>query len=291
MAITEETTPAQVRPLAALDREWTRLRTSPAAAAALATWQQHEPDLAGFADLGELMTGLAPTGDPDRRRWRDRVALAVLRQARSRSPAGDVAARAMLALLAPGLRRIARRGPRSLVADRESETVAAALGRIRGWPCDRWTDCVVVHLLQRVRRDLVDASYEGRRPHRADAACWQPRLVPVDGAVLDDPTSPEVAGAGLIDSDRRAVLAAGGGRSETQAEELVRLLTAAVGDGQLRREQARLIGQTRLAGTPVATLAARTGDRPNTVTRRLRRAEVSLAAYARSCDSPSPRAA
>ena len=123
-----------------LDLEWERLAASDEGRAALARWQEHEPDLAGLSDLqGLLDRRLDPAAGP--------AVLAVLARL---APADLTAARTLLQAVVPGLMRLA---VTTAVDDRVAfeEMVALAWERIRTYPSRR-PGSVAANVLWDVRK-------------------------------------------------------------------------------------------------------------------------------------------
>jgi hypothetical protein len=111
----------------ALDQDWrAHHEHSPAGAAALARWCEHEPDLCGLADLGEVLACR-------RDELRGPAVLAALARL---APTEALAARTLFQALLPGLVHMARRRFRD-DPDAFEELTAIAWERIRTYPPHR----------------------------------------------------------------------------------------------------------------------------------------------------------
>ena len=153
------------RTLAALDAEWERLGRSPVARRAVAGWAAAHPDLTPYGDLHQL---LEARRDPA-------VAPSILRALAALAPSDDLAARALLQAMLPGLIRIP--GPAD-GSDAIDCLVGLAWERIRTYPTTR-TGSVAANILLDVRKQYV----RQRVAERGDA--W-PRLRP-DAAAVRSP--------------------------------------------------------------------------------------------------------
>ena len=217
----------------------------------------------GLGEVGRLAGGARSLEEVERyvRRAGPEEADAVLLALVRRAVVGDdLAARVLLQLLLPGTRNLARRwwalGDHD---ERAAAAVTAVYHRIRAYPVTRRPGRVAANI-------LMDAARELRRAI--------PRVVVVPSA---DP-------------------AVGGSRRSEEpvpthaAVELAELLSDAVDDGVLVRDDAELIARSRIAGHRVADIAAhhRLGSR--TLWDRRHRAERTLAAAHRrrsaSADAP-----
>lgn len=147
-----------------LDREWAELATSPQAQRALSRWSQCHPVLAGH---GDFVAVLRARQDPAR-------APALLSALAALAPDDDLAARALLQALIPGLVRLARSTGNDDAAALV-ELVSLAWERIRTYPATR-QGSVAGNVLLDVRKRY--------RQHRLIEAPTTPGLVdtePVDG--------------------------------------------------------------------------------------------------------------
>jgi hypothetical protein len=213
-----------------LDREWGRLAADVDAARRLA-------DVCavagGAASLGEVEAYVRAAGAASA----DRVLVGLV----ARAVEGDtLAARVLLQLLLPGVRRLARTWWALGDADeRASAAVAAVYDRIRRYPVARRPARIAANV-------LMDAASDLRRAARATAP-GEP--MPIDGLAAEDPNP---------------------------AIELADVLADAVRDGLVTAEDAELIAASRIAGTPLATIAARRGAKLRTLQWRRKRAEKLL---------------
>jgi hypothetical protein len=227
-------------------------------------WTSLSRDRLGARRLGEvgaLAGGARSLGEVERyvRRAGPEHADAVLLALVRRAVAGDdLAARVLLQLLLPGTRNLARRW--WALGDHEERAAAAVTAvyhRIRAYPVERRPGRVAANV-------LMDAARELRRA--------VPRLVVV-------PCPDPAVGAPREDH-----------ASSHAALELAEVLSDAVDDGVLDRDDAELIARSRIAGHRVADIAThhRLGSR--TLWDRRHRAERSLAAAHRratACDRPA----
>ena len=213
-----------------LDREWGRLAADVDAARRLA-------DVCavagGAASLGEVEAYVRAAGAASA----DRVLVGLV----ARAVEGDtLAARVLLQLLLPGVRRLARTWWALGDGDeRASAAVAAVYDRIRRYPIARRPARIAANV-------LMDAASDLRRAARATTP-GEP--MPIDGLAAEDPNP---------------------------AIELADVLADAVRDGLVTAEDAELIAASRIAGTPLATIAARRGAKLRTLQWRRKRAEKLL---------------
>jgi hypothetical protein len=217
-----------------LDREWGRLATDVGAARRLA-------DVCavagGAASLGDVAAYVRAADAPSA----DRVLVALA----ARAVEGDaLAARVLLQLLLPGVRRLARTWwALGDAEERASASVAAVYDRIRRYPIARRPARIAANV-------LMDAASDLRRAARFAS----PReATPVDGVARDEPGD------------------------LNPAIELVDVLADAVQGGLVTAEDAELIAASRIVGTPLATIAARRGAKLRTLQWRRKRAEAVLA--------------
>jgi hypothetical protein len=115
-----------VTTLAALDREWTTLRTSPAARSSLLRWARAEPALTGLDDLDRVLE----------LRLNPSLAPRILKALAGFAPRDPLAARTLLQALVPGLSNLAR----TIGYDDRAaldEMVSLAYERIRTYPASR----------------------------------------------------------------------------------------------------------------------------------------------------------
>jgi hypothetical protein len=221
----------------ALDCEWERLASSRAIARRL-------PDVCrtagGARTLAEVQRYVRRS-DPAEA---DQVLLALVARA---IEGDDLAARALLQLLLPGTRSLARRwwalGDRD---ERAAAAVAAVYQRIRRYPLDRRPGRVAANVLMDAARDLRNAV------PRPDAPATEPR---------PDERAAPVPHPGV---------------------ELTEVLCDAVHEGVLAPAEASLIARSRIAGHRLSELSADQGIPERTLFAHRQRAERRLAtAYAR----------
>jgi hypothetical protein len=157
--------PASRRPFDALDTEWAVLCRRHPRSTVVADWARQQPELASMARLGDV---IPPTG-VDRRPYCQ--ALATLAAA-----GDDLAARALLQLLVPGLVRLAARWRWQLEGMNAAgwEVIASAGLYIARLADTEITGSVAGWLLRSVERDLID---DARRARRTG-----------DNLAVDDPT-------------------------------------------------------------------------------------------------------
>jgi hypothetical protein len=215
-----------------LDNEWRRLAVDRKAPQRL----RAACEAAGGAEtLGELKQYVCQATPADA----DRVLLALVRRAADGEP---LAARVLLQLLLPGVRRLARRwwtlGDRD---ERAAAAVAAVWSRVCAYPIERRPAKVAANI-------LLDAERELRR------AAQRSRLLA--DALPDELPAPA--------------------RRETAAVELIQLLSQSVDEGVLSPDDARMIAAFRIAGTSLHELASRNGASYRTVKRRRAKAEQAL---------------
>jgi DNA-directed RNA polymerase specialized sigma24 family protein len=220
-----------------LDREWAGLAGDREAARRLPEVCR----LAGGArSLGEVERFVRAADPPAA----DRVLLALV----ARAVEGDeLAARVLLQLLLPGVRRLARTWWALGDADeRAAAAVAAVYVRIRRYPLARRPGRIAANVLMDAARDL-------RRAVRP--AGWEPE--------------PWADGDGLepIAETR-----------DHPALELAGVLVDAVTDGVVSAADAELIAASRIAGVSLAEIAERRGASLRTLQWRRRRAEAALSA-------------
>jgi hypothetical protein len=228
-----------------LEAEWAELAPTPLPA----DWRQDEA-LAPHRTLAELIAVTERRADPAAS---DRV-LAALARLASASPADDLAARTLLQMLLPGAKALARRLPwLGDRGERAAAITACLYERIRTYPFDRRPARIAANLLGDTRQRLLYHARGAGRPLEVSLECLAEQ-----GMVAEPPPL-----------------------GPTAAEELLALLTWAVGGGHLTRAQAHLIGQSRIAGTPCDELAQAAGLGAHSLRRRRQRAERALRVAAR----------
>jgi hypothetical protein len=217
-----------------LDREWGRLAADAGAARRLADVCEAAGGAGSLGDVeAYVRAAAAPTAD------RVLVALA------ARAVEGDaLAARVLLQLLLPGVRRLARTWWALGDADeRASAAVAAVYDRIRRYPIARRPGRIAANV-------LMDAASDLRRAARQADSARAPAPTLAETVAHEDPNP---------------------------AVELVDVLADAVRDGLVTADDAELIAASRIAGTPLTTIAARRGAKLRTLQWRRKRAEALLA--------------
>lgn len=222
-----------------LDREWGRLCGDDRAAGLL-------PDVceaAGGAGSLDAVERFVRSAGPDEA---DRVLVALV----ARSVEGDaLAARVLLQLLLPGVRRLARTWwALGDAEERAAAAVAATYDRIRHYPLARRPRRVAANVLMDAAADLRRAARSAAGPavdsYRGDTveAGWEP--------VAADAVHPAV--------------------------ELVDVLADAVREGRLSAADAELIAASRIGGTSLSEIARRRGAKLRTLQWRRKRAEAAL---------------
>ena len=216
-----------------LDDDWRILVTSRAGQHALDRWAD-DPVLAGTSSLDELLARTARHADGD-------DADAVLRALLRRAPDDDLAARAVLQALVPGLVRIARKVDAQRNSERAAEVVAVAWTKIR---CCDWSQrrgSIAGHLLLDVFHVVWRTP---QRPELAVAPDRFRRLVQMDEPAHSTlPTGREV-------------------------------LEIAARSGRVEPQQLRLIRDAVLDQVPVSLAAQQAGISAKAMTRRRDRARA-----------------
>jgi hypothetical protein len=222
-----------------LDREWGRLATDAGAARRLADVCEAA---GGAGSLGDVEAYVRAAAAPAA----DRVLVALA----ARAVEGDaLAARVLLQLLLPGVRRLARTWwALGDAEERASVAVASVYDRIRRYPIARRPGRIAANVLMDAASDLRRAAQRSRFR---------------SGRVHDN--------FGGENEDWPAV------ESLHPAVELVDVLADAVRDGLVTADDAELIAASRIAGTPLTTIAARRGAKLRTLQWRRKRAEALLA--------------
>jgi DNA-directed RNA polymerase specialized sigma24 family protein len=222
-----------------LDREWARLGGDVEAARRL-------------ADVGRSAGGADSLAGVERfvRAADAPAANAVLVALVARAVEGDgLAARVLLQLLLPGVRRLARTWWALGDPDeRAAAAVAAVYDRIRRYPLVRRPRRVAANI-------LMDAAADLRRAARSAAVA---------------------ADRGTVGAGWEPVA----GDFPHPALELAEVLAEAVRDGLVSAADAELIAASRIAGVPLAEIAARRGAKLRTLQWRRRRAEATLSSSA-----------
>jgi len=222
-----------------LAAEWSQLGASGPAARAVAGWGQHDPALAGFQDLLEVVRFVQRCGAGSRRD-------AVLAFLASRAPSDPFAARTLLHVVFYGLLRITSDLCTAASSPEEaaSTVVVEAYERIRTYPVERRPRSIAANILLDTRQG-VSRSLCRRRVS-------------------------EVLTADIAD---HANVAAG----PSAADELLDLIDEAVRARKLRVDDARLIVLSRIADVPTVDLATIRACTPQSLRRHRQRAEAALA--------------
>jgi excisionase family DNA binding protein len=237
---------------AQLDREWTAVAAHMSSFRSLRAWAVAVPALDGFASPAELVATVSRMGDPDRscRLLADLLVIA---------DGDELATRAVLQAVVPGLRQAARRrwrlqtagGPWRSADDLAAESVSAAWAAIR------------LHAGQRHDRPaaVIVRAVEGRL--RRTQAAW--RKEAARSAVLrpgrDEPSHSGPDAAGSVEGQAAALIA------------------GAVRAGVLDRTEARLVFATGVLGCSVVDAARTTGLEGDGAYRSVARARGALRAW------------
>ncbi len=221
-----------------LDSDWCHQATRTSSRQALAHWAERCPALSPFSDLDQMLVHVHRRGHPA-------SSDAVLAALASLAPTDDLAARALLQALLPGLKALTHSfGWRGDHEETAAAVVAACWERIRTYPINRRPRHIAANVLLDTRQRMI-------RQYNV-ATC----------------------GADETDSEEFVF-------DQTSPHPAVELL-GHVGDALRRRcldpDEARLILLTRLADVPLSRLAETSGRRPETLRRRRRAAEARLVA-------------
>lgn len=223
-----------------LDSEWRRLCADPADTEHLADACAVAGGARSLADVERFVRGAAPAEA-------DRVLVVLV----ARAVEGDErAARVLLQLLLPGVRRLARTWWALGDPDeRAAAAVAATYDRIRRYPLARRPRRIAANV-------LMDAASDLRRAARAAQASRSATELDV-----------------LLHRSAPAPV-------PHPAVELVDALADAVGQGLVSPGDAELIAVSRIGGTSLREVAERTGAKLRTLQWRRKRAEAALLAGA-----------
>lgn len=228
----------------ALDRDWAEFSGSLQGSQAIRRWRRSCPEFHGFADLPALVAALRCRAHPDAR---DRLLLELIRLAATDRDAR----RTVLQVLVPGLVSVARAyGQRWGREEADSMVVAAALDRIASYPSKR-----TARPAANIVRDVRHCLYVSRL-----------REVALEAALGEPAAFEEAQGCDAMAPDPSA------------SEELLAVVSQAVGDGTISRRGARLIVLQRILGVRTADIARAEGNRPGTVRKHRLKAELALAA-------------
>ncbi|MGH9014409.1 MAG: hypothetical protein ACRDZ1_10805 [Acidimicrobiia bacterium] len=225
---------------AALDFDWRLAVSSRAAQAALRRWRG-DPVLGRLRDLDEILERTARGAD---RRDANAVLTALLRQAKT----DEMAARAALQALAPGLTNVAKRMGAARDPDIAAEVVAVALTKIKSYPYERRARAVAANLVL----DVLNALWHSHGPQ--DGRPRERCVAPDHLARVPDP-QPDAATARPTGRD---------------------VLEAVADSGRLPAEQLTLIADAVLDRVPVPMAAARAGISEKAMWRRRDRARASV---------------
>ena len=154
MATPTPISPGSRRPFDALDTEWAMLCRRHRRSTVVADWARQQPALASLARLGDVI----PPAGVDRRPYCQALAALV-------AGGDDLAARALLQLLVPGLVRLAARWRWQLEGMSAAgwEVIARAGLYIARLADTEITGSVAGWLLRSVERDLIDDCRRARR--------------------------------------------------------------------------------------------------------------------------------
>jgi len=220
---------------AALDLDWQIMTVSRSAQTALRRWRD-DPVLRRLRCLDDVLERTARHAD---RRDADAVLVALMR----RAPHDDLAARAALQALTPGLTNVAKRMGAARDSDIASEVVTVALARIKSYPHQRRQRSVAANLVL----DVLNALWRGR-----DGAS-SPR---------ESCVAPEIL-ARVPDREPAQPSNQPNGRD---------VLELAARSGRVPAGQLSLISDAVLDRVPVSTLAARASISEKAMWRRRERA-------------------
>lgn len=242
---------------AALEREWQVVAVSSEADAALQSWAA-DPVLGGIRSIGEILERTRPGTN---RASADSLLGALLR----RAPRNDIAARAALQALSPGLINVARRMGAARDPDVAAEVVTVALARIKCYPYERRPRAIAANVVL----DVLHALWQDR------ASAGREMATPAEE--LHRVAEPERA--------ERAE------RSRPNAREV---LEVAASSGRLPAEQLQLVFDAVLDRMPLSTAAAEAGISIKAMTRRRERARATVIRVyhaERSTTAPAERTA
>jgi hypothetical protein len=234
-----------------LDREWARLAADPVTARRL-------PDVCSAAGEAQPLAEVerfVRSADPP-------AADAVLVALAARAVEGDgLAARVLLQLLMPGVRRLARTWwALGDAEERAAAAVAAVYDRIRRYPIARRPGRIAANVLMDAAADLRRAARTAALARDGCEAWWS-----------------ETSIAGEPGGDGWEPIAS---EPVHPALELADVLADAVADGVVSAADAELIAASRIAGVRLADIARRRGASVRTLQWRRRQAEGALSAVA-----------
>lgn len=221
-----------------LDHDWCHRASGSRSRQALRRWAEDQPVFGLFIDLDQMLLHVHRRGHPA---VSDRVLAALAKLA----PSDDVAARALLQAMLPGLKALTHSfawwgDPEETAA----AVVAACWERIRTYPIERRPRRIAANILLDTRQRVI------RQHHRA----------------INDT---DQLGVEELMSDQGGI---------HPAVELLGHVADAMRHGCLEHDDARLIVLTRLADVPISELASAGGLGAETIRRRRRVAEARLGA-------------
>ncbi len=221
-----------------LDHDWCCQASGSRSRRALQCWTKDQPVFGMFADLDQMLVLVHRRGHPA---MSDRVLAALARIA----PCDDLAARALLQAMLPGLKALTHsfgwcNDPEEMTA----AVVAACWERIRTYPIERRPRRIAANILLDTRQRVI------RQHNRTTSEAEEIRFE----EVMPDP-------CGIH-----------------PAMELLGHVGEALRQGCLQRDEARLILLTRLADVHISEFAIVGGLGAETIRRRRRVAEARLGA-------------
>lgn len=216
-----------------LDQDWSRLVAGGDAHRACLRWRREEPVLSHVTCAEQLVQQIRTADHPSRS---DELLSALVQ----RAPTDDLAARAVLQALIPGLTCLIRSLQHADLEEVEATVLAAAWFRIRTYPHARRPHRVAANILLDTRKEsLRSPIFRGER------------LVTLDSIEVTDSPS-------------------------KLRDELGELLQAGIDQSLISREDARLISVTRTGERSIETEAGALGVRPEALRKRRARAEHRL---------------
>ncbi len=221
-----------------LDHDWCCQASGSRSRHALRRWAEDQPVFGLFVDLDQMLVHVHRRGHPA---MSDRVLAALAKLA----PIDNVAARALLQAMLPGLKALTHSfrwwgDPEETAA----AVVAACWERIRTYPFERRPRRIAANILLDTRQRVI------RQHNRATSDIDQ-------------------IGVEELISDQDGI---------HPAVELLGHVADAMRHGRLEHDDARLILLTRLADVPISELASAGGLGAETIRRRRRVAEARLGA-------------
>ena len=221
---------------AALEREWQVVAVSAEADAALRAWAT-DPVLGRIRGVGEILEHTRRGTD---RANADLILGALLR----RAPRDEVAARAALQALSPGLINVARRMGAARDPDVAAEVVTVALARIKCYPYERRPRAIAANVVL----DVLHALWQDRSSVGREMATPAEELHRVADPEPAEPSRPNAR----------------------------EVLEVAASSGRLPAEQLQLVFDAVLDRMPLSTAAAEAGISIKAMTRRRERARATV---------------